>query len=246
MTAETERIDEKQRPVLSENLAKPASGVFPRGPERSPVIFDISPPITPSLAVWPGDTPPSREVLLDIAGGATVTLSTLRATAHLGAHADAPSHCCAGAPSIDERNLDLYMGPCQVIRVAARPRTRIGPGDLDAPVRAPRVLFATGTYPDPTRFREDFAALEPALISDLAGKGVRLVGIDTPSVDLYDSRDLPSHQAFLSHDMAILEGLVLAGVPEGLYELVALPLRLAGFDASPVRAILRELPSTRE
>jgi arylformamidase len=203
-------------------------------------IHDISPPITTDLKVWPGDTPPSREVLLDMKRGANITLSTLRASVHLGAHADGPNHYSADAPAIDERPLELYMGRCQVVKVAARRGTRIRTADLPA-VDAPRVLIATGTFPDPTVFNEDFAALEPGLVDDLAARGVRLIGIDTPSVDLFHSKDLPAHQAFLRHDMAILEGLVLADVPAGAYELIALPLRLVGFDASPVRAVLRPL-----
>ena len=106
---------------------------------------------------------------------------------------------------------------------------------------APRVLLATGTYPDPDRFNEDFAALSPELVDHLHAEGVRLIGIDTPSVDPFASKELPSHRRFLAHDMAILEGLVLDGVSEGMYELIALPLRLTGFDASPVRAVLRSL-----
>lgn len=205
------------------------------------MIHDISPPISPRLAVWPGDTPPRREVLLDIDRDDNITLSSLHATVHLGAHADAPSHYGAGAPAIDERSLDLYLGPCQLIRIAAARGTRITPGQLPGPIRAARVLLATGTFPDPHVFNQDFAALSPELLQHLAGQGVRLVGLDTPSVDLFDSKDLPSHQAALAHDLAILEGLVLTGVPEGLYELIALPLRLVGFDASPVRAVLRTL-----
>src|SRR5262245_20479900 len=110
---------------------------------------------------------------------------------------------------------------------------------LPAPVTAERLLLATGTFPDPEQFNEDFAALSPGLVEALHRQGVRLVGVDTPSVDLFSSKELPVHHTFLRHDMAILEGLVLAGVPEGVYELVALPLKLVGFDASPVRAILR-------
>jgi arylformamidase len=206
-------------------------------------IYDISPPITTTLAVWPGDTPPRREVLQEPSRGDSVSLSTLHATVHLGAHADAPSHCGAGARSIDEQPLDLYVGPCRVVRVAARPGERIGPEALPQRIGAERLLIATGTYPDPTRFTADFAALAPELIGALRGRGVRLVGIDTPSVDVAEAEDLPTHRACLEHDVAILEGLVLAHVPPGLYELIALPLRLADFDGSPVRAILRAAAS---
>src|SRR5205807_8591530 len=100
------------------------------------------------------------------------------------------------------------------------------------------------TYPDPQQFNEDFAALSPELVEDLHRQGVKLVGIDTPSVDPFSSKDLPAHKMFLRHDMAILEGLVLQHVPPGIYELTSLPLRLAGFDASPVRASLRSYRPT--
>jgi arylformamidase len=205
------------------------------------MIFDITPLVSARLRVWPGDTPPSREVLCDLRRGDTITLSTLHATVHLGAHADAPSHYGADAPAIHERALDLYLGPCQVMPVEARRGQRIGVDRLCLPLLAPRLLLATGSYPDPETFNTDFSALEPELVDFLHEQGVRLVGIDTPSVDLFDSKDLPAHQAFLRHDMAILEGLVLQEVPAGVYELIALPLKLEGFDASPVRAVLRTM-----
>jgi arylformamidase len=203
------------------------------------MIYDITPPISSALAVWPGDTPPAREILCDMSRGDNLTLSTLHATVHLGAHADGPSHYGAHAPAIDQRPLDLYLGPCQVLRADARPGDLVTARMLRSRVEAPRVLIATGTYPDPDHFTRDFAALDPELVDHLHAQGVFLIGIDTPSVDLFESKDLPAHQRFLANDMAILEGLVLSGVPEGSYELIALPLRLIGFDASPVRAILR-------
>lgn len=204
-----------------------------------PRLYDITPRITPSLAVWPGDTPPSREVLCAIESGATVTLSTLRATVHLGAHADGPNHYGAGAPSIDERALDHYLGPCDVLRASVGRGGRVRVEDLRGPVTQERVLIATGTFPDAERWNDDFAALDPQLVDALHRQGVRTIGIDTPSVDLYTSKDLPAHRRFLANDMAILEGLRLGHVPDGRYELIALPLPLVGFDASPVRAVLR-------
>ena len=203
------------------------------------MILDITPAITPALAVWPGDSPASREVLMDLARGDAVTLSTLRATVHLGAHADAPSHYGLGAASIESMPLDRYVGPCRVIRVPAGRGTRIGPDAIPKDLRAERVLIATGTYPDPERWNEDFAALEPATVDLLHERGTRLVGIDTPSVDLKADSKLLAHSRFLANDMVILEGLVLANVEPGEYELIALPLKLVGFDASPVRAVLR-------
>ena len=205
------------------------------------MLYDITPLISPDLKVWPGDTPPSREVLMDMRRGENLTLSTLRSTVHLGAHADAPNHYGEQAPSIEARSLDFYLGRCQVMRLEIGRGTRVTPSNVSSAISAERILFATGTYPDPNHFNEDFAALSPELIDHLARRSVRLVGIDTPSVDLFASKDLPSHQACLRHDIAILEGIVLDGVPEGLYELIALPLKLQGFDASPVRAVLRSM-----
>jgi len=204
------------------------------------MIYDISPPITERLAVWPGDTQPSREVLLDMQRGDNLTLSTLRATVHLGAHADAPSHYGKDAPTVDEWNLNIFLGRCQVVRVHAAGREQITSSRLPDRIETERLLIATGTYPDPERFNQDFVALSPELVETMHGKGVKLIGVDTPSVDLFESKDLPTHHAFLRWGMAILEGLVLRDVPDGTYELIALPLKLVGFDASPVRAILRD------
>jgi arylformamidase len=205
------------------------------------MIFDITPSISPRLQVWPGDTPPLREVLCDMHRGDQITLSTLHASVHLGAHADAPSHYGVDAPTIDECSLEPYLGPCQVLRASVPRRTCITPDMLPSAIQAPRLLLATGTYPDPESFNTDFAGFAPELVEYLHFQGVRLIGIDTPGVDLFDAKELPSHRQCLMHDIAILEGLMLKDVPEGLYELIALPLKLVDFDGSPVRAILRTL-----
>lgn len=185
----------------------------------------------------------TREVLCDMARGDNITLSTLRATVHLGSHADAPSHYQRDGETIERQALDVYIGACHVVEARIGRGQRVSMGHLVSPPRwtHPRVLIRTGTYPDSNRFTTDFAALDPALVETLGSEGVRLVGIDTPSVDLFESKDLPAHQAFARANMRILEGLVLGGVAAGEYELIALPLRLVGFDASPVRAVLRTL-----
>jgi arylformamidase len=207
------------------------------------VLYDISPAVSPATPVFPGDTPFSREVLLDMRRGDHLTLSTVRTTVHVGAHTDAPSHFGADAPTVDRVELERYLGPCQVLRVDVRCGGLVTPELIGERVGEPRVLLATGTFPDPTRWNEDFAAIAPEAIDHLHGRGVRLVGIDTPSVDPAASKTLPAHKRCLELEVAILEGLVLEGVPEGRYELIALPLKLVGFDASPVRAVLRSLPS---
>ena len=210
------------------------------------MLIDISPTLSDATAVFPGDTPLSREILHDRACGDPITLSTMRATVHLGAHADAPSHYATSGATIDRQPLDLYLGPAQVISVdvpRTTPPTLIEPAHLgkNAQIRASRVLLRTGTWPDLTRFNTDFAAISPDLVDFLREHAVRLVGIDTPSVDPADSKDLPAHKAFYRTGLAILECLDLSHAPDGMYELIALPLHLQGFDASPVRAVLRRL-----
>lgn len=208
------------------------------------MLYDITPPVTDKVGVWPGDTKLSREVLCDLSKGDTVTLSTVRATVHLGAHADGPNHYDPKGVGIGERSLEHYLGPCQVMTARVGRGSRVGVADLAIPaagITQKRVLIRTGSFPDPDMWNEDFAALAPELIDHLAARGVITIGIDTPSVDVQTSKDLPSHKAMARHDMAILEGLLLRDVPDGEYELIALPLKLMGFDASPVRAVLRTL-----
>lgn len=204
-------------------------------------LYDISPLISARVAVFPGDIPFSRSTTLDIARGDPITLSAITATLHLGAHADAPSHYHREGATIDRQPLDLYLGPCLLRRATgARGRT-VGVADLDGrvPDGTERLVIATGTFPDPDRWTADFAALDPMLVEWLADRGVRLVVVDVPSVDRPDSKDLPAHAACRRRGIAIIEGVALDGVPEGHYELIALPLRISGADASPVRAVLR-------
>jgi arylformamidase len=206
------------------------------------MLIDISPVVDASIGVWPGDTPFERNVTLDIGAGANLTLSDIRTTLHVGAHSDAPSHYLASGEDIASRSLEYFVGRCNVLRVAAGRGERIMPRHIEGKaIDAPRVLFRTGTFPDPYNWNDDFASLSPELIDELHGRGVILVGIDTPSVDPFASKLLEAHQALAGHDMSNLEGLVLDHVAEGAYELFALPLKIRGGDASPVRAVLRTL-----
>ena len=202
-------------------------------------LYDISPLLSERIAVWPGDSPLTREVLLDVEQGDNITLSTLRATVHLGAHVDAPNHYARDSIGIDRRDPGRYLGRCLLHDVDVKHGERIDAAQLPATIDASRLLLRTGTFPDPENFNEDFAALSVELVDALHERGVQLVGIDTPSVDLFASKSLPAHQACAKHDMAILEGIVLRDIPAGYYELIAVPLKLEGFDASPVRALLR-------
>lgn len=201
-------------------------------------LIDITPVVTERIGVWPGDTPYSRKINLAIADGANIDLSAVQTTVHLGAHTDAPNHYTLDGEGIATRPLDFYYGPCQVIHVSVERGERIRPTHVSLPITAPRVLFATGTFPDPDDWNSDFASLSGELVDWLAEQGVRLVGIDTPSIDLQDDKTLESHSRVAAHDLAILEGIVLGDVLPGRYTLIALPLKLEGADASPVRAVL--------
>jgi arylformamidase len=201
-------------------------------------IIDLSPKLHAGTAVWPGDVSLRRDVALGWATGDHLELSSITTTVHVGAHADAPSHYVPDGATIEARPLERYLGPCEVIRVTVGRGERVLPAHLPGPPRAARVLLHTGTFPDPDTFSTDFAALSPELIHHLADHGVVLVGLDTPSVDPFDSKALESHHALADRDLAVLEGLLLDHVAPGLYTLVALPLPLVGADASPVRAVL--------
>jgi len=204
------------------------------------MLIDISPVVDGSIGVWPGDTPFVHTVNRDMRSGANLTLSDIRTTVHVGAHADAPSHYATNGCDIAARRLDFYIGRCVVLHIRVKRGDRITPDHLNGKVvSAPRVLLRTGTFPDPRNWNNDFASLSPALVEDFYQHGVMLIGIDTPSVDPFESKELEAHQVFARNDMAILEGLALDQVEEGEYELIAPPLRIAGADASPVRAILR-------
>ncbi len=207
------------------------------------MIIDISPLLDHQTAVWPGDIRLRRISQFELKRGHSVELSSLQSTVHIGAHADAPSHYSVGAASIDQVALDPYIGPCRVITVPTRPGGLVRIDDLVPYInKVPeRILLRTLSFPDPQQFVENFMAIDPDTIDLLAAQGVRLIGIDTPSVDPIASKTLTTHHRLLHHGMRNLEGLVLVHVSPGDYELIALPLRLAGFDASPVRAILRPL-----
>lgn len=200
--------------------------------------FDITPEIREDLAVFPGDDPYRRMVKLDFRSGDNLLLSSIQGSLHLGAHTDASNHYHPQGEGIGARSLHYYLGDCQVISVRIPAGNRIQPDDVTTPIRAPRVLFNTGSFPNPYHWEEKFNSLSPELIESLARKGVILVGLDTPSIDPQDSKPLESHQAVFKNKMAVLEGVVLKAVPDGVYTLIAIPLKLKDADASPVRAIL--------
>jgi arylformamidase len=204
-------------------------------------LYDLSPTIRPDTPVWPGDTPFSSRLAWSMAEGAPANVSSFTSTPHLGSHVDAPCHTEPRGDGAAGLALEPFLGPCRVVGVPAAARIEPRHLAIDELANPPRLLLKAGSVRDRRAFPERFSALSPELAALLAERGVLLVGIDTPSVDPFDSPSLEAHHALARGGVAILEGLVLDGVPEGTYELIALPLRIAGLDASPVRAVLRSL-----
>lgn len=211
------------------------------GRRASPRLWDISPLVAPDAPIFPGDEPYRLAWTARLAPGCPVNLSAITLSPHVGAHADAPLHYANDAPAIAEVPLDAYLGPCRVIHaIGAAPLVTVEHLRHAEAALPPRVLVRCCEKAD-TVWNPAFTAYAPEAIEWLAARGVRLIGIDTPSVDPADSKALDSHQQLRRHDLRVLENLVLDDVPEGDYELIALPLKLQGACASPVRAILREL-----
>jgi len=204
-------------------------------------IIDISPPISTATAVWPGDAPFQTQVKASLAKGDTVDLTCISSSLHIGAHADAPSHYHRQGVPIDEVDLDAYVGPCWVVDVPTAGAIQARDCAAAVGAGAKRVLFRTGSFPDHQVFNRDFAYFAPEALAFMGQAGVVLVGIDTPSVDPFDSKDMAAHGQLYKYGIRNLEGLDLLAVSPGPYELVALPLRFVGLDGSPVRAILRPL-----
>jgi arylformamidase len=203
-------------------------------------IHDISIPLEPGVAVWPGDAVYEHQWTFQRSDGASVNVSQVRLSVHTGTHTDAPLHFLDGGMAVDALPLEPYLGPARVIDMRGRPR--IGRADLGGIDLAgtPRVLFRTDAWLDTTRFPDAIPVMEADVPEFLAGRGVILVGVDVPSVDELTSQDLPVHHALAAHGICILESLVLAHIPAGVYRLIALPLRLRGADGAPVRALLLE------
>ena len=206
-------------------------------------LWDISPPLHAGSPVFPGDAPFTSVWAARMGPGCPVNVSTLTLSPHTGAHADAPLHYDAAGAAIGALDLLPYLGRCRVIHAIAK-----GPlitwahiAHAITPDLPERVLVRTYQRAPVDTFDAALPAFAPDTIEQLADRGVRLVGIDSASIDPADCKALPSHQVIRRRDLRVLENLVLDDVPEGDYELIALPLKLLHADASPVRAVLRAL-----
>lgn len=206
-------------------------------------LIDVSRTLTAETAVWPGDTPFRLHTILARQEGEGVNLTTLTLSAHTGSHVDAPYHFADEGTTVDALLLEPYWGRAQVITVE-REHGPLQPEDLEAYDigRARRLLVrSAGGVVDQTVFPEVYVYPSPELARWLGRRGIILFGSDAPSMDAVDSKTLPGHNALRREGIAILEWLDLSGALDGLYELAALPLKIAGGDGSPVRAVLRTL-----
>lgn len=204
-------------------------------------LWDISQPLHPDLPVWPGEPPVTIERHAVIGEGCPVNVGAISAPLHAGTHGDAPFHYADDGASSAECDLEPYIGPCVLLDVRhAQGRVEVGDIDWDALQGATRVLLRTYEHFPHEAWDSDFTAVASEVITRMGALGVRLIGTDAASLDPEQSKTLDAHHAVKVADMRILEGLVLDDVPAGRYELIALPLRIVGADASPVRAVLKE------
>jgi len=204
------------------------------------VLIDISPSLRVGMGVFPGDAVFQAAPTFTIGPGCPVNVAEIAMSTHCGAHADAPLHYDPDGASIDQLDLADFIGPARVID--ARGENPLCSFDeilaaLDG--APPRLLFRLMERLDPMVWPTGFRALAPDAVERLALRGIRLIGVDVPSVDPETSKELPTHMVCRAHDIRIIENLALADVAPGDYELIALPLKLAGLDAAPVRAVLR-------
>ncbi|MEH7011593.1 arylformamidase [Neobacillus niacini] len=203
--------------------------------------IDISRRLENGMPVWPGDIPFHYEVSWSKAESGSVNVGSLSMSTHTGTHVDAPFHFDDDGKRIIELDLDLYIGPVRVLDMTGK--DSIGAKDLeDVDLEGiQRVLFRTLSWENASEFPERIPHLEADLGPYLAEKGIRLIGVDVPSVDPIDSKDLYAHHSLNENRIHILESVLLDQVEPGDYELIALPLPLVEGDGSPVRAVLRSL-----
>ena len=205
------------------------------------LIYDITLPMDTRLAVWPGDTEFELKRKWEISEGSAVNLGSVTMSLHTGTHADAPLHTDAEGESVGSLDLAPFIGAARVIDLSGLksiPKSVFESFDL---AETPRVLLKTGAWKNYSLFPESFPVIEADVPEYLHSKGVVLLGLDAPSVDEFHSKSMTSHHALNRFRIRILESLYLEKIPEGTYELIALPLKLCGGDGSPVRAALRTL-----
>ena len=205
--------------------------------------MDISQPLTNGMAHWPGDTPFEYSCVTKEQTG-SVNIGRIMTSLHMGTHIDAPFHVADDGQKVHELPLDVYIGSARLIDVTGH--ESIGKRELEQEdlVGVTRLLLRTAQHPNADVFPENFTYLREDIGPFLLEKGIRLIGVDVPSVDPVDSKSMSGHHSLINNGVYILENLVLTDVEPGDYELIALPLPIQGGDGSPVRAVIRGLGRT--
>jgi arylformamidase len=209
--------------------------------EKANQWIDISQPINSNLAHWPEDTPFSYEVTYSKEQTGTVNIGKITTSLHSGTHVDAPFHFMNNGAKILELDINLYIGPCRLIDVSPHiriDREVLSHFNLDD---VTRLLLKTSIPNNPTLFPESIPFITSDSAAFLKEKGIKLIGVDVPSVDPLDSKEMEGHHALYKNGIHILENVMLDHVKPGDYELIALPLPLQDADGSPVRAVIRPL-----
>lgn len=202
-------------------------------------LLDISVLTGAGTPEWPGDTPFTCGWSARIAEGSSVNLTTITASPHVGTHADAPLHVRDGAAGAESLPLGAFIGKALVLGVEGAPRDMGDELLARVPAGTERLLLRTGVSIAARSFPADWPALGAESARALTARGLRLLGVDAPSVDRRESRTLDVHHALFDGGACVLENLDLRAVAEGEYELIAPPVRWVGTDAAPVRAVLR-------
>ena len=209
-------------------------------------IFDISRTLTAELAPWPGDVNFHYRANATIPQGSSVNLGMITMSLHNGSHADARFHFEDDGWTMEQAPLETYLGPAIVADLSANYRGEAMPqirvehlAESSEELRAaPRLLLKTNVVDDPNVFPKQIPTIAPEVPGWLEERGVKLIGFDVPSVDEIHSKDLRNHHALAAAGISIIESLDLREIEAGRYQFVALPLKIAGGDGSPVRAIL--------
>ncbi|WP_373895352.1 arylformamidase [Virgibacillus natechei] len=208
--------------------------------------IDITQPLTNKIVQFPGDTPFSYSPTFTKEETGSANIGQMTTSLHIGTHIDAPFHYDSAGKTVEQLDLDLYIGKAMVIDVS---HTDTITADVLKKFKwenVSRVLLRTSLPNNPKHFPDQFPYLDPDIAIFLQEKGVKLIGVDIPSVDAPDSKELETHHALYRNGINILENIMLDHVSEGLYELIALPLAIHGADGSPVRAVLRSITEENE
>lgn len=204
-------------------------------------MYDISRPLGENTPTWPGDTPFHYQVNWSKQHTGSVNVGSIKMSVHTATHVDAPFHFDDRGKRLDELDLSIFKGPAVVVDV--RGHQQIEPKHVEEVLHrhhSKRIIFRTDAWENEGVFPENIPTLSLEVVELLREMNTPLIGVDLPSVDVLDSKDLPVHHALHQANICILEGIDLRGINEGEYELIALPLHLKGADGSPVRAILLE------